>query len=991
MVETYAVAVSPNRANLVLKRGEMHYAVINRKEGITKGTKWRDRKLLSSMRIKGEYDLLKKPIRYKDKEDKVEKGRKSVGRVDIEQDKKDKKKSKREKLMLDLGVQNFDGDLSRPYVKSVDLTIDLIKAGKAHLPKGAERNSYLVPNESGVIHIPVNRLEQVYQTDDALNPKKIKEIRKKMRRNVPLAPVEIGYSYDVHDGHHRWHAAMGEGYTHVPCLVVGTDDVKVRRAKRKYRQLFKSQTEDLNVIVNDWLTDFVDSLDTPVKEEPVFFKKGQLSLVIDLSKAEGTGKKLNTSKLVKRKVRVRGKHGDHFADRWVNPNDDDPNIIQPKKDDKESSTYQSHDEGIKEMERRQSTRFPIRHQHVENLTIREYKYRPDQDALSQAREDLLAGKKLPPIRINTDGSIISNHHLMYLAKEYGFSHIPVIVMGNPQLKRQAENELREKVYRENEQGEKEILVQGRNEPTTSAGESVTEEVTQTISDFKNFTIKKYPKKFLMEQAKANGISWVTSTKDGKDLPENSGILWMNAHKAIVQHISDGGSLIIKHDEKQVDLKMEQTGKDSIHKHFLRLLEKQGSKDALMDFARERGISWKEKKDPSINWLYAVMAIKKELASGTMLDGIRTRQKGAIADANLVVTDQIKAMVTAYGKQHGKGTMMETADSIGLEYAKENKKGEAYPTNSRILWMNAHQAISKYIAQGNEFKIGQDTGNSAVVGEYGGVTLTDVQGIAVNTGKRNSHIKEKSSRKWATKALMVDTGASQEEADELYETFRENARNAKLMVHFDPFELLPNGNMLLEQMSSENTFLNDFQLDRGMDRDGREVDERNLFGNDYDVATDEERPHYGVLDLFKQGLGSNPFDGEVALVLNDAVKERSTGIHMESSSIPYGEETNWTRSLEDPHHLIVDRWTSRWSEPKGADKQRERLMDSVISGNKSVEGDMFESQIHGGIDLSRDVEHMLVPNSWKSDSDKSDMHDSLVSFAEITGLKLMYEG
>lgn len=171
-------------------------------------------------------------------------GRKSISRID----KKPKKKlTAGEKLILDLGLENFKEDLE--------------KAGTVHLPEGAERFSYKTNSEYGVIHIPVNRLKQVYQTDKALNPNKVKENMEKMKANAPLEPVEIGYNYDVHDGHHRWEAAKKLGHTHVPCKVKGSDPDKIKEAKKRYREVWKSEVSDLS---EGLLNHFVNQL-TPKK------------------------------------------------------------------------------------------------------------------------------------------------------------------------------------------------------------------------------------------------------------------------------------------------------------------------------------------------------------------------------------------------------------------------------------------------------------------------------------------------------------------------------------------------------------------------------------------------------------------------------------------------------------------------------------------------------------------------------------------------------
>lgn len=171
--------------------------------------------------------------------------RKSVGRVDSQP----KKRNRHEQLAEQLSVGNFlDSLTSKRVVKGLegenpDLFIDLSKADNSHLPEGAERHSYKPSFNYNVVYIPVNRLRQVYQTDEALDPKKVKENRRKMREGTELDPVQIGYNYDVHDGHHRWEAAKLEGYTHVPCQVVGTDPAKVKDALKEYKKVWKSLEE----------------------------------------------------------------------------------------------------------------------------------------------------------------------------------------------------------------------------------------------------------------------------------------------------------------------------------------------------------------------------------------------------------------------------------------------------------------------------------------------------------------------------------------------------------------------------------------------------------------------------------------------------------------------------------------------------------------------------------------------------------------------------
>ena len=116
------------------------------------------------------------------------------------------------------------------------------KAKKAH------RFAYKT-NERDPIFIPVNRIRDPYQTEKALSEDKIRENVRKMKSGEPLEPVVIGYGYgdmdgslaDCHDGHHRIEAAKRVGYTHVPCIVKGTNEQRVKAADKRYREVWKAK------------------------------------------------------------------------------------------------------------------------------------------------------------------------------------------------------------------------------------------------------------------------------------------------------------------------------------------------------------------------------------------------------------------------------------------------------------------------------------------------------------------------------------------------------------------------------------------------------------------------------------------------------------------------------------------------------------------------------------------------------------------------------
>lgn len=993
-----------------------------------------------------------------EKEITVSKSRKSVGRLpdNVEQSSPNgsniKNKNKHTKLLLDLGLENFKEDVISTQVtkKSERLILDLNKADNKKLPKGAERYAYKVDNNYNVIYIPVNRLKQVYQTDESINPAKVNSNAKKMKENTPLEPIEIGYNYDVHDGHHRWEAAKKLGYTHVPCKVVGNDAEKVKSAREEYQKVWKSDSSlKISSIDEKTLSDldrlsldqFVKDLLHLEKEHGVVMKsekdkkkdeddkedkispdeimshyvnvekgidpiedekewkekvesndkkfrrdlgisKSDVPLYLDILKGQ-----LNFSKLVKKRVTVRGKNGKvHSRMQWVNPNQATGDMKHPGVD---HSTFGHHEDGIKDLEKRQSNRFPVLHHETKSLKNMDHNYSTNKQEYAEAERKYNAGEKLPPVKINPRGEILENAHLVDLAKKNGISHVPVIVVGNPSLKKELETKLKRDY--DGQENHEEGTDNSKSKPEDDKQDHTSSEMVTDLDHFLNFTKKKYTKQHLMKEAAKQGLSWKTTMNNGTELPENSNILWMHAHKAIVAHIKAGKTFEVNHVEKDVDNRMKTDGKDTVHKHFLKLLEKHGSKDALMAWGKDNGIEWKEKIDPSINWMQFVKAVKTELAKGKMIDGVRTRQKDAMKDANTVITDNIKDTVTAYGKKHGKSNVMKKAEEMGLQFDRFTKKGEQLPENSNILWMRAHAAIAKHIAQGGDFKMGGNNGITSQTGDYGDIELSDVQKIALDTAKRNSNNREDDAKKWALEAIMKDKEFSEEQADEYYKEFMEKAREKRVMIHFDPLELLPSGSTLLEQLSSDGMFKNDYDLNRGLDSEHREANERDMFGDEFDEANSSERPLYGVVDLFNKGLSSHPFNGEVAFVLKNDTKKRTTGSATDSNNIPYGEEGKHVRSMEDPHHLVMDRWQSKWKKVNKADKQRSRMFDSVMSDTPNNDDNtFFETHVHGGLKLDKDVDHLLVPSSWKSDSKHTEKHASIKNLAKQFGLDINYD-
>src|SRR5690606_1713108 len=143
-------------------------------------------------------------------------------------------------------------------------------------------------------------------------------------------------------------------------------------------------------------------------------------LVLDLQKAV-----LNKGKLIKRRVAVKGKNGAIFYRmQWVAPDEVTGDHEHPGVD---HSTFHHHTDGIKEMEKRQSNKFPVVHHPTHDVKIREHNYSVNKQKLAEAEHALRNGEKLPPLKVNPHGEVLDNHHLVDLAKKHGLTHIPSIV------------------------------------------------------------------------------------------------------------------------------------------------------------------------------------------------------------------------------------------------------------------------------------------------------------------------------------------------------------------------------------------------------------------------------------------------------------------------------------------------------------------------------------------------------------------------------------
>jgi len=873
----------------------------------------------------------------------------------------------------------------------MELLIDLIKAGKAHLPEGAERCAYKVPNEYGVIYIPINRLKQIYQTDKATNQNKVKSLVNKMKSHATIDPVEIGYNYDIQNGHHRYVASDELGYTHVPCVVVGTDDAKIRKAKEMYRSVWKSDSVSIQTMLKQNLHSEDDAIQdyrkliinlTDPKIRPVIeeilkdeenhhhnleqvllyvegdkealseskLKKSELlSLVLDLSKAH----MLHKDKLVKRAVQVKGKNGKQFTRmQWV-----DPKTGQPaSKGHKVEEDTQPRHRAVEQTQTNKEIDWDddsIWGGDEDNEEVRDRDEEEDEDT---GEEPVKSKDRQEPEEDDAED-------------EDEFPSVEELV--------------RRKKAKQNP---KEAKVKTNTNNSNKGGQTT---FVSDVDHFENVIKKKYTHDHIMDQADKQGITWQRLDQYGEMFspPMN----WMRAASAIKNLIRNGGVFEIEDNAKDTDKAMQEKSKSTVEKHFLALLNKhEGNKQEFMEWARNNDYGWKEKDDPVMNWMYFKKHIMTLLSQGKMVGGVRTQQKDLMSKTNAIVTPDIKEQVKLLGQNYDRNDIMSRAEAYGINWTKVDKKGNDLPP--AMVWMRCSSEIQLWLAQGHEFLMDGKNPNKGVTSasaKIEDVKIGKHQSYALDFAGRNSKNYEEKARKWAIKSIMIDNPKMTDlDADTFYKKFVSNASEARIMIHIDPLEKLPGGITTLDQFSSDGHLRNPFQIGN-IDAEAQEIAERELYGEGFDEAPPRERPIYGSMDLFNQGLDSSGY-GSIALVLKNDVKSRSSVTMGDSNSLPWETNGKLTRHATSSHQALIDRWTSKWANPKKADAVRKRAMESIASGTRNNDPGFFETQILGGVDFKRDVDHVLVPQDWSTNKDHRDKHEKVKAFAKLHGLQVKYE-
>jgi hypothetical protein len=151
-------------------------------------------------------------------------------------------------------------------------------------------------------------------------------------------------------------------------------------------------------------------------------------------------------------------------------------------------------------------------------------------------------------------------------------------------------------------------------------------------------------------------------------------------------------------------------------------------------------------------------------------------------------------------------------------------------------------------------------------------------------------------------------------------------------------------------------------------------ERELFAGSYDGAPEAvERPVYGALDLLRDPHGGSPRFGSSYLVLVPAVLDRVT-LCVGDSHVGPDDVATAARPLPILAGLVEQARAGRLlGRPLGiADLEAVLTGRSVLEGPSRDLDHYVEAQVHGGVDLSTEVEAVVVDPSFRGTEVEADL-------------------
>lgn len=168
------------------------------------------------------------------------------------------------------------------------------------------------------------------------------------------------------------------------------------------------------------------------------------------------------------------------------------------------------------------------------------------------------------------------------------------------------------------------------------------------------------------------------------------------------------------------------------------------------------------------------------------------------------------------------------------------------------------------------------------------------------------------------------------------------RRLRVTINFHP-ELPTDGVTVLRALARDGSYRSQFETgvtsgDPSARPGGGRWDwERRLFGGAYDAALPSERPKYGALDDRGRAVGAAPRFGPVHLRLTESTLDRTTFCYPDSGL--------------EPEAFAVARRCDLLEVVERSRQVRRSAEDDYI--------DYVEAQVHGRIDLARDVEAIVL--------------------------------
>lgn len=205
------------------------------------------------------------------------------------------------------------------------------------------------------------------------------------------------------------------------------------------------------------------------------------------------------------------------------------------------------------------------------------------------------------------------------------------------------------------------------------------------------------------------------------------------------------------------------------------------------------------------------------------------------------------------------------------------------------------------------------------------------------------------------------------------------RNLRVNLHFHP-DRVSRGRTVLAHLGADRTYRSQFET--GTSNGGLTAHpggdrwrwEHRIFGGAYDEAPAALRPKYGALNHRRRGVGAAPRFGSAHLRLAEHILDRTTFCFPDSVFEPTVFGTAVTFGLRP----LVDAFDAR---PR-ADG------DEAVAGG--LLDDYIEAQVHGVVELSRDVEALVLDPCYRDTPIQSQAHELGVRLEWHDGFALTTE-